>query len=1399
MASGPPPDTEGTQAPVPVPVPVPVRAKPKRRWSRMSLAFIALLVLLCIAAAGALRWIDTQSGHRFLISRVETLRPASGLRISVGSIEGSVFRKMRLRDLRFSDDEGRFASVSQADLQWYPLAWFMNRIDIDRLHVTTAELSRLPRLKSTGPRKSILPDFDIRVMDFRVDRLALGAAVSGQPHVVAGRGGVDIRAGRAVAELRAKALDGADSIQLSLDSRPDQDRFDLDAVVAAPAGGIIAGLAGLDEAAALAIKGNGSWTRWRGRLVALRRSGVLVNVDIEARKGAYNVRGPVALIGPLSVLGKGSAMLDAAVTFERRVLAGKVGLSHGGIVTSATGGLDLGRARFDNLLLEAQAADLSRVNASLAGRGALLKARLSGPFDKAALDFLFTLGELRQGDLRLSAVKLTGEGKLGSGTGAWPVSLTVGALRTGTATLDSRLRNLNAQGLIRLVDGDLLLDGLRLRASGFAGQLKGRLSPGSGALDLALTAGMDGLEIDGLGRLDADAVVRLARAPRGTLGLSGTARAAMLRLDNGFLRGIGGGLPVVTSDIGFGAGGRLELRNTRLVAPSLTLEGSGYRAPTGLFHITGRGTHESYGPLDLTLDGRIDRPRVELMLHRPTLGMGLADVRLLLDPTEAGFTLDSSGRSALGPFTAKGAILLPQGGNAQIAFDAIQISDVVAQGVLAPVDGGVVGRLMLTGPADGSIAFSVADGVQKLALDADLGGANFAGPPRLTINRGSVQATAVLKDGAVSLDGQVDARGVRYGSLRVGRLAATAKLVNGEGTVNVSTSAQNGQAFSLNARADVTPDRVAINLSGTVQREPVRLAGPAVLRREADGWRLLTTRLNMRNGAMQIGAFVGPQSTHVDAQLSRLPLSLLDLADDELGLGGTADGSLLYDQARGGVPTGTMNLRIKGLTRSGLALSSAPIDIGINAALDNRRGAMRAVISEGGTVIGRAQALLTPLGAGSLMERLNAAPLQAQINYAGSSDTLWRLTNIELLSFGGRVGIAAQARGTLADPQISGTVSTQDASLQSPVTGMALSKVSAKGTFDGDELRFSNLAGQTAGGGKVNGTAVFTFSGERGIGMDIALNTERAVVLDRDDVGATVTGPLRIRSTGGAGTISGNLDVVASRFMLGRAATVAEIPLIRLIEINRQGDEVASTRSTEPWRLDIKAKAANGLQVEGLGMTSEWAADLEIIGTVTSPAFRGTATLIGGSYDFAGRRFDLREGRLIFNGGTPVNPELDIRAVADVSDLNATISVTGTSLRPIVAMTSIPAMPQDELLARLLFGTSITQLSAPEAIQLASAVAAFQGGGGGLDPINAIRRATGLSRLRILPADAITGQKTSIAAGKNIGRLYVELITDGQGYSATRVEFQITRWLSLLSSVSTIGRQNIGARVSKDY
>ena len=203
---------------------------------------------------------------------------------------------------------------------------------------------------------------------------------------------------------------------------------------------------------------------------------------------------------------------------------------------------------------------------------------------------------------------------------------------------------------------------------------------------------------------------------------------------------------------------------------------------------------------------------------------------------------------------------------------------------------------------------------------------------------------------------------------------------------------------------------------------------------------------------------------------------------------------------------------------------------------------------------------------------------------------------------------------------------------------------------------------------------------------------------------------------------------------------------------------------------------------------------------MTEPRINGRADLIRGSYDFAGRRFDLSRGSIRFLGESPVNPVLDITAEGGVQGLNAVIRVTGRGQKPEISFSSTPALPQDELLSRLLFGTSITNLSAPEALQLAAAVASLNNSGGGLDPINAVRAATGLDRLRIVPADISTGQGTAIAAGKYFGRrVYVEVVTDARGYSATIVEFQITRWLSLLSSISTIGRESVNVRVSKDY
>jgi translocation and assembly module TamB len=47
--------------------------------------------------------------------------------------------------------------------------------------------------------------------------------------------------------------------------------------------------------------------------------------------------------------------------------------------------------------------------------------------------------------------------------------------------------------------------------------------------------------------------------------------------------------------------------------------------------------------------------------------------------------------------------------------------------------------------------------------------------------------------------------------------------------------------------------------------------------------------------------------------------------------------------------------------------------------------------------------------------------------------------------------------------------------------------------------------------------------------------------------------------------------------------------------------------------------------------------------------------------------------------------------------------------------------------------------------------------------------------------------------------LFVEVGTDGQGYSATNIVSQMTRWLSMGSTMSTIGGTRASVRVSKDY
>ena len=151
-----------------------------------------------------------------------------------------------------------------------------------------------------------------------------------------------------------------------------------------------------------------------------------------------------------------------------------------------------------------------------------------------------------------------------------------------------------------------------------------------------------------------------------------------------------------------------------------------------------------------------------------------------------------------------------------------------------------------------------------------------------------------------------------------------------------------------------------------------------------------------------------------------MPLQILDIGWPGLGLTGLASGRL--DYAWEGNRSGRADLKIRGLSRPGLVLTSKPIDLGIAAVVTGDRAALRAVAASGGATIGRAQARFSPLGSGPLMAELMNAPMFAQLRYTGPADTLWRLSGSEVFDLSGPIAIGADISGRLVSPTTRGSL-----------------------------------------------------------------------------------------------------------------------------------------------------------------------------------------------------------------------------------------------------------------------------------------------------------------------------------------------------------------------------------------
>ena len=197
------------------------------------------------------------------------------------------------------------------------------------------------------------------------------------------------------------------------------------------------------------------------------------------------------------------------------------------------------------------------------------------------------------------------------------------------------------------------------------------------------------------------------------------------------------------------------------------------------------------------------------------------------------------------------------------------------------------------------------------------------------------------------------------------------------------------------------------------------------------------------------------------------------------------------------------------------------------------------------------------------------------------------------------------------------------------------------------------------------------------------------------------------------------------------------------------------------------------------GWNSEWAGSFTVTGTAADPQVQGSIQPVRGSFDFLGRRFVLDTGRIGVHGLQDIT--IDLTASFQRPDLRALILVSGTPSQPKITLHSEPELPQDEILARVLFNKSTGGLSIGEAAQLASAAAALASGEPGM--LDKLRTVAGLDRLTLGSSQEEGGLGT-VEAGKNISKNVYVGVEQGASATSTVVEVNITDNLKLRSTTT---------------
>ncbi|HUN51737.1 MAG TPA: translocation/assembly module TamB domain-containing protein, partial [Candidatus Sulfotelmatobacter sp.] len=222
---------------------------------------------------------------------------------------------------------------------------------------------------------------------------------------------------------------------------------------------------------------------------------------------------------------------------------------------------------------------------------------------------------------------------------------------------------------------------------------------------------------------------------------------------------------------------------------------------------------------------------------------------------------------------------------------------------------------------------------------------------------------------------------------------------------------------------------------------------------------------------------------------------------------------------------------------------------------------------------------------------------------------------------------------------------------------------------------------------------------------------------------------------------------------------------------------------------DITVDAPGRVFVRGRGLDAELSGRLHVGGTSVAPQPVGGFNLRYGTFSLVGTTLTFSRGHVGLGGAGlegKIDPTLDFEANSTSGNITATLDITGYADKPKITLSSSPTLPQDEILARLLFGKSAKDLSPFEYAEIAQALAQITGVGGPLsnNPLNAIRQGLGLDRLQV--TGGANGAGAAVEAGRYVAPgVFVGAKQGTSGGSQAEVQIDLWKGLKLDTTVGT--------------